>query len=265
MDADTQLSPDSLAIAERHLTDGVGGVSCSFLGRPTHSLLGYLQRMEFYRYAAVPRRYGGRAFVLSGTGTLLRMAALREVRAARRAGALLPQGQSYYDIHSLTEDNELTLALLALGRQALAPAGMTNTTDVMETPGMLYHQRHRWYLGAQRNVAQYGLRMPWHLRWTYWRQQAGLALSAAVTFVYLALLTIVLADQGHLQFSYWWLLPSVILLIERTWSVWQMGWKARLVAAAFVPEQLYTMLLTYIFARATLTFLRGGKGSWAPT
>jgi hypothetical protein len=44
-----------------------------------------------------------------------------------------------------------------------------------------------------------------------------------------------------------------------------MGWKACLVAATFIVEQLYMLLLTYIFARATLTFVRGDKGSWITT
>jgi biofilm PGA synthesis N-glycosyltransferase PgaC len=265
MDADTELCADALAVGEQLLGNRVGGVSCSFLGRPAKGLLGYLQRMEFYRYAATPERHGGRAFVLSGTGTLFRMAALREVGSARLAGNALPHGKGWYDTHSLTEDNELSLALLTLGWQALAPPGMTNTTDVMESVGKLDHQRHRWFLGALRNIAQYGLKLPWHLRWTYWRQQVGLALSAAVTATYLVLLSAMLVQTGGIYFSPWWLLPTVILVVERIWSVWRMGWRARLVAAAVVPEQLYTLLLLYIFARATLTFLRGGKGTWVAT
>ncbi|WP_199515148.1 glycosyltransferase family 2 protein [Nucisporomicrobium flavum] len=265
MDADTTLSPEFVSIAARHLTAGVGGVGGTFTGRECHTVLGYLQRMEYHRYGQVAKRMGGRAHVLTGTGTLFSYGALLDVRQQRRAGTLLPEGQQFYDTHSLTEDNELTLALQACGYQVLSPQGMTATTDVMETVPKLIGQRERWYLGAMRNIVQYGRLMPFHMRWTYWRQQVGLLLSAIVAAVYLIALAVSLIVFGDVDFRWYWALPSVILLAERVWSVWAMGWRARLYAATFVPEQLYTLLLTYIYAKALAAFVRGDKGGWAAT
>lgn len=265
MDADTTLSPGFLATAEQHLDSAVGGVGGTFVGRDCDTFLGFLQRIEYHRYGQVAKRMGGRAFVLTGTGTLFSYAALLDVRAQRRSGHMLPAGWGFYDTHSLTEDNELTLALQACGYAVLSPEGMTATTDVMETIPALIRQRERWYLGAIRNITQYGRLLPGHMRWTYWRQQAGLALSAVVAVTYLVALAVSVAWFGGVRFTWWWTVPSLLLLAERVWSVWAMGWKARLTAALFVPEQLYTMLLTWAYLRAAVKFLKGDKGGWTAT
>lgn len=265
MDADTSLAPRFLTIAAAHLAPGVGGVGGTFLGRECRSLLGHLQRMEFHRYAATARRHGHRAFVLTGTGTLFSWSALLEVRAARREGIRLPVDETFYDTHSLTEDNELTFALGTLGYATVSPPGMYATTDVMESVGKLVSQRERWYLGALRNIWHYGRRMPGHLRWIYWRQQAGLCVSALVAALYLGMLTGTVAYTGAVSFSWWWALPSLLLTAERAAGVWSMGWRTRLLALTFVPEQIYTLVLTYAYVRAALIFVRGGKGGWAAT
>ncbi|GIF43509.1 hypothetical protein Axi01nite_78200 [Actinoplanes xinjiangensis] len=265
MDADTTLSPGFLEVAEKHLIAGVGGVGGTFAGRQCRSVLGYLQRMEYHRYGKVAERLNSRAFVLTGTGTLFSYGALLDVRAQRRSGRLLPDGWSFYDTHSLTEDNELTFALQTCGYQVLSPQGMWATTDVMETVPKLVGQRERWYLGAMRNIAQYGRRMPFHMRWVYWRQQAGLLVSALIAAIYLLALTVSLVWMGGVDFAWYWTVPSLVLLAERVWSVWAMGWRARLYAALFVPEQLYTLLLTFIYSKALASFVRGKKGSWSAT
>lgn len=265
MDGDTTLSPRFLEVASQHLGSAVGGVGGTFAGRPATTMLGYLQRMEYHRYGHVAKRMGGRAFVLTGTGTLFSYEALLDIRAQRRRGELLPAGDSFYDTHSLTEDNELTFALQACGYDVLSPAGMLATTDVMERIGKLVGQRERWYLGALRNLTQYGRLMPGHMRWTYWRQQAGLFLSAVVAAVYLLALAVSLTVFGGVEFQWYWALPSAVLLVERVTSVWAMGWRARIYAALFVPEQLYTLLLTFIYSRAFVQFVRGRKGAWVAT
>ena len=107
--------------------------------------------------------------------------------------------------------------------------------------------------------------MPSHMRWVYWRQQAGLLLSAAVAVTYLIALAVSLAVFGAVDFAWYWTVPSLVLLVERVWSVWSMGWRARLYAVLFVPEQLYTLLLTFIYAKAFAKFARGDKGAWVAT
>ena len=187
MDADTLLQPTFIEVSAAKLAGRVGGVGGVFLGRPTRTMLGLLQRMEYHRYSREPRRHGDRCAVLTGTGTLFSVRALRDVRTARLDGRCLPAAQGVYDTHSLTEDNELTVALGTLGWDCLS-SGAAVVTDVMETVPALSAQRHRWYLGAMRNIVHYGRRLPWHLRWTYWRQQAGLLVASLAAAYYLLLL-----------------------------------------------------------------------------
>lgn len=261
MDGDSTLAPQFCELAESRLVAGVGGVGGIFQGRSSDSLLGRMQSMEFHRYSATAKRHGGRAFVLTGVGTLFSWSALLDVRAARLDGRLPKGSTSFYDTYSLTEDNEMTLALQVLDYQTISPEGLTAITDVMESTGKLVEQRKRWYLGALRNIKQYGTTMPGHMRWVYWRQQGGLFLSALIVMLYAVLLTLALVTQ-HFDFSPVWLVPSIVLLTERVYTVRQLGWRERLIAGLFVPEQIYTCVLMFGYLRAVGSFIRGSRGVW---
>src|SRR3712207_8260287 len=56
-------------------------------------------------------------------------------------------------------------------------------------------------------------------------QQAGLVLTSLTAVYYLALVAVTAGLTGGLGFSWPWLLPSVVLLVERTATVWSMGWR----------------------------------------
>lgn len=265
MDADTTVAPEFIEVALRTLGEDprAGGVSSIFLGRDSDTFLGELQRMEFHRYAREIRRNGNRVFVLSGTASVFRVDSLRTVRAARD-GDTLPYGDGYYDVYSLTEDNEITLALRTLDYATPAP-GVTSVTDVMDHPLALYRQRHRWYLGALRSLGRYGLKLPRHLRWIYWTQQLGLGMAA----LSLTLMIMMIAVGGVLHTGWQpepiWILPTVVLLVERVVTVWSMGWKQRLIAALVLPEMAYAIFLTITFIVAARDFLQGRQGAWYAT
>lgn len=269
VDADTIVAPNFTQVAFRHIVSDsqVGGVSSVFIGRESNSLVGTLQGMEFFRYKREIHRNGKEAFVLSGTASAFRVGSLHHVKRARN-GVDLPRGEHFYDIVSLTEDNEMTLALKTLGYTCPAP-GAISTTDVIESLTDLYHQRHRWYLGALHNLAAYGRKLPIHLRFLYWRQQAGLYLSVLTCLFMAVSLTfvIIVALVGAWEFSPIWLAPSVVLLLERVISVWKMGWRQRLIAAALLPEMLYSLFLlgTFASAAAVANFAKGHQGSWRST
>lgn len=265
MDADTTVAADFIEVALRTLDEDprAGGVSSVFIGREARTLLGEIQRMEYFRYGRDLRRNGNQAFVMSGTASVFRVSALRRVRAARD-GHVLPRGEGYYDVYSLTEDNELTFAMKTLDLSCPAP-GVVSVTDVMESVPTLYHQRHRWYLGALRNLRNYGLKLPVHLRWLYWRQQAGLVLSVLTLMLILSSMALGVLLQASWAWSPIWLIPSAILFTERVSTVWRMGVKQRLIAAALVPELLYSMFLVVTFAAAFSDFVRGRKGTWRAT
>lgn len=263
MDADTTLSKTFIETALGRLNENVGGVGGAFIGRDSNSTIGTLQRMEYYRYRKDIIRNGERAFVLSGTGTLFSVKALRMVKASRN-GKILPKGDDFYDTFSLTEDNEITLALLACGYECISPTQMTTTTDVMESLGSLWNQRDRWYLGALWNLRAYGFRMPWYMKMVYWKQQIGLFVSVMAFFLYVILMYVLILSGGGITWSPFWVSLTAIVIAERVYTVWGMGWKARLYATLLV-EQMYSILLCAIFFVALLKCIVGKKGHWVPT
>lgn len=265
MDADTTIATDFIDTALQTLAvdDRAGGVSSVFVGRRADTLVGELQRMEYHRYQREIRRRNNQAFVMSGTASLFRVGSLREVLAARD-GDRLPAGDGYYDVYSLTEDNELTFALKTLDHSCPAP-GVTSVTDVMDTPLDLYRQRHRWFLGALRNLRNYGLKMPLHLRWVYWAQQIGLLASVLSAVLMITMLTLTVVLQLGWSLTPIWLVPTAILLLERLVTVWSMGWKQRLIAATLLPETAYSIFLIVTFTIAAKDFLLGRRGSWHAT
>lgn len=263
MDADTVLEGTFIERCLPELKPYVGGVGGRFRGKEEkRGLLPELQRMEFYRYGNEADRLGNRAFVLTGTGTLFSVLALREVKARR--GYQLPAGEEVYDVFSLTEDNELTIAVNAIGFECIAPGPLT-FTDVMPKVGMLWKQRKRWYLGALRNMWSYGRLMPGHLRWVYWKQQVGLLISSMGAMLYYVLAVTCLIMGYQLSFDWIWMIPTAVLAVERTVTVWPRGWKSRIMAVSVVGELFYTTLLLLCFLASFVTFASGSQGKWHNT
>ena len=84
---------------------------------------------SLHRYARIIKRRW-QALVLSGTGTLFRVSTLREI--GRERGGRLPgiPGQ-FYSQRSITEDDEITLAVKTLGFRCLCPPECETITEVM--------------------------------------------------------------------------------------------------------------------------------------
>ena len=158
MDADSVLAPTFIAEAQRHLGDGVGGVGGTFTGRSGGGFVGMLQRNEYARYARDVARLKGKVLVLTGTATLFSARTLRHVVRARAEGVLPGGTAQVYDTNVLTEDNELTLALLHLGYGVLSPKGCRLTTEVMESWRDLYRQRLAGSAARSRTSATTGSR-----------------------------------------------------------------------------------------------------------
>ncbi|WP_201777596.1 glycosyltransferase [Streptacidiphilus jiangxiensis] len=171
-DADCALDPGFLGSALDHLDRGYSGIGGIFRGDPGGGFVGHLQRNEYARYARDVERLGGRCLVLTGTAALFRAGTLREISAARLDGRL-PAGDGaggVYDTTVLTEDNELTFAVLHLGGRIVSPPSCTLSTEVMPSWRALWRQRLRWKRGAVENCAQYGLT---RITWRYWGPTAA--------------------------------------------------------------------------------------------
>lgn len=260
MDADTGLGEKFLETAERRFTDdralmAVGGL---FHGEDGHGLIGQFQRDEYTRYARQIERRQGRPFVLTGTATVFRSAALRAVASAR--GVDLPGiAGDVYDTVALTEDNELTIALKSLGALMTSPSECTVTTELMPNWRMLWAQRLRWQRGALENLGAYGLTP---VTFRYWAQQLGIGYSTIALSSYLALMIIMLLAMDTWVWFPFWLGVGALFVLERVVTVWRGGWRARLLALTVFPELAYSLFLNIVFLKGILDISLGRQGAW---
>ncbi|MGG5257263.1 glycosyltransferase family 2 protein [Phycicoccus avicenniae] len=261
MDADTVIGREYIETAKARMTGdralmAIGGL---FMGEDGNGLIGQFQRNEYIRYSRDIKRRRGRLFVLTGTASVFRSGALREVAAQR--GRLIPGiAGDVYDTVSLTEDNELTLALKSLGALMTSPAQCTVVTEVMPTWGAIWHQRLRWQRGALENLGAYGI-TPQTSR--YWVQQFGIGYGAvALLAYYVAIFTMAMSLDEWVWFPFW-LGIGVVFMVERVISAWRGGWRARLVALTLFPELVYATFLNVVFLRGVFDILTGKQAQWS--
>jgi cellulose synthase/poly-beta-1,6-N-acetylglucosamine synthase-like glycosyltransferase len=247
MDADSALDPGFVHHAVARLAPGrLAAVGGTFTGKPGGGVVGMFQRNEYARYARDVRRVQGRALVLTGTATLFRALALKEVVRARRSGRL-PGRDHVYDVRVLTEDNELTLALLHLKFRILCPAECTLTTEVMESWADLYKQRLRWKRGALENLTDYG--------WTpvtlpYWGRQLLSLLGIIVIFSYLGATAWSIAVAGRLEIQPLWLAVTGVFVLERVVTVRGRGPRHMAIASLLIIEMIFDVFLQITQAKA---------------
>ncbi|MCC5574106.1 glycosyltransferase family 2 protein [Microtetraspora sp. AC03309] len=247
MDADSALHPGFIHHAVARLATGkLAAIGGTFTGKPGGGVVGMFQRNEYARYARDVRRLQGKALVLTGTATLFRALALKEVVRARRTGRL-PGRDQVYDVRVLTEDNELTLALLHLRFRILCPAECTLTTEVMETWQDLFKQRLRWKRGALENLTDYG--------WTrvtlpYWGRQLLSLVGLIVIFAYLGATAWSIAVAGGLVIHPLWLGITVIFMIERIVTVKSRGVAQMAIASLLLVEMVFDVFLQVAQAKA---------------
>lgn len=258
MDADSLLSSGWLrsASATLHRNPVVGAVCGVFLGEPGAGFIGQLQRNEYFRYARIVHRRP-QAPVLSGTGTLFRVSALREV--ARERGRWLPGSPGeFYSRTSITEDDEITLALKTLGHRCLPARGCRTITEMMPTWGDLWRQRVRWQKGALCDLWSYGLS---RVTMTYWLRQfsiyAGLIGSIICWWIIIASLV------GRPGVNVAWTAGILgVNFVERLWTVRRAGWRGMLLSALMVPEFLYDVFRMGVFLWALAAALAGRDIAW---
>jgi cellulose synthase/poly-beta-1,6-N-acetylglucosamine synthase-like glycosyltransferase len=268
MDADTTLTETFIeATTEMLFTPskkeiaGVGGI---FLADDEEdwNLVRQLQSNEYIRYQRRLSRRGGRALVLTGTGTLFRASVLRRIQRARRAGEIpdLAHAGGVYDISALTEDNELTLSVKELGYRVVSPKACTVKTAMMPTWSSLYKQRRRWQRGALENLIAHGIN----------RHTATYALRQIMTYIgvfflpfYLHTLVVALSTNSELNFfEPLWVAVAVLYVAEQAFSVRKGGWKAIVVSLLVIPEFFLYAFLDVVYVVTFFGALFGTDEAW---
>ena len=259
MDADSFLVPTFLAEAAPRLGDGIGGVGGVFTGRAGGGFVGMLQRNEYARYARDVGRLKGKVLVLTGTASLFSVPTLRHVVWAREKGLLPGDAPQVYDTKVLTEDNELTLALLHLGYTVVSPKGCRLTTEVMESWRDLYRQRLRWKRGALENLRDYGLT---RVTAAYWGRQLLTLVGIVVTIAYLTSLGWSLAVDGTIQMQPVWMAVTGIFIAERVVTVRARGPVQMALAGSLLVEMSFDIFLQGVHAKAIWDTLIQRERTW---
>ncbi|WP_307844929.1 glycosyltransferase [Actinotalea solisilvae] len=260
MDADTRLDDGFLEAAVARLSAdralmAIGGL---FYGEEGSGVLGQFQRNEYLRYAREMRRRRGRVFVLTGTASLFRPVALRTV-AGSRGHAIPGTHGDVYDTAALTEDNELTIALKSLGGLMISPEQCTVVTEVMPSWRALWAQRLRWQRGALENLGAYGVTPK---TFPYWAQQLGIGYGVIALMSYLGLILLtVLSVDTWVWFPFWMGLGG-LFMVERVVTVWRGGWRARLLAAALLPELVFAAFLDVVYVKGIVDISLGREAGW---
>lgn len=260
MDADSALNPDFIENGLKYINKGYHCVGGIFLGKEGGGFVGMLQRNEYARYARDVARKKGRTLVLTGTATIFTAECLKDVVAHRSSGGLPSTGDvSYvYDTKALTEDNELTYALLHLGYEIVAPPECGLKTEVMETWLSLAKQRYRWKRGAVENNRHYGIT---RLTFKYWWLQWWGVLGINATVLYLITLGIG-AVSGTLNFHPVWVAVTALYMMERVLTVKARGWKQSLMATFIIIEMPYDLFLQAVQVKALFGAAFHTKTSW---
>jgi len=260
MDADTSLGPRYLEVATQRMEAdpelaAVGGV---FFGEPGHGLIGQFQRNEYTRYSLQIQSRRGRVFVLTGTATVFRASALIDVAAAR--GVFIPgEPGLVYDTTALTEDNELTIALKSLGATMVSPPECYVITELMPAWRNLWIQRQRWQRGALENLSSYGMT---RATIRYWGQQLGIGYGTVALNASLLLLLITVVSLDRWIWFPFWIAIGLIFWAERVITAWKGGWRARLLAAALIPELCYDVYLQAVFVSCLFDISVGRQATW---
>lgn len=260
MDADSALEEHFFERALEYINKGYSACGGVFLGKPGGGVVGMFQRNEYARYARDVDRKDGATLVLTGTATVFLASALKSVVEGREKGVLpCIDGEGHvYDTGALTEDNELTFALLHLEHIIIAPSECSLTTEVMPNWRQLWHQRRRWKRGAIENNLQYGITK---VTLKYWGLQVWGFLGIIATLLYLTTLVYSIVTLS-LQIQLIWFLITIVYAVERMVTVRRRGIKQTILAGLLVVEMSYDISLQLVHLLAFIDVGRKAKKTW---
>jgi biofilm PGA synthesis N-glycosyltransferase PgaC len=123
----------------------------------------------------------------------------------------------------------------------------------------LWIQRQRWQRGALENLSAYGIT---RATIRYWGQQIGIGYGTVALNSALLLMLITFISIDRWIWFPFWLAIGAVFLAERVITAWRGGWKARLLAAALLPELLYDVFLQIVFVKCLFDITFGRTAKW---
>ena len=266
MDADTVLSSNFFELAMNLMEDqpDVGGACVCPTTKPIPedasrygAILWRLWRLDFGGYMRTLCRWKMAPEVLSGIGTILRGTALKEVA--------LEYGGAPWDVNSIVEDYRLSLDLRRLGyRLSIIPGALAFTDAPIRIGGAqgLWRQRMRWSGGTWQELVREG----WEPRSRrIWLTTLGCAGASVLRVVAVLLWLTVLALGYDIAWSWWWLIPLVISIVDRLDMLRytkNSDWKDTLMVLSFLPIEIVCVLREAWTVRSAWITLRRHSLAW---
>jgi len=165
IDADSQLSRDSLKRLASHLDDpNVGGVSGQITVRNRANLVTWLQAFEYVAANGSLRAAQsllGSVLVVPGPIGLYRRAALEQVAVTGVSGGPQEPGHASgpFSHETFAEDFQLSLTVLCLGWRVVYEPRAISYTKSPECVQVLLNQRYRWFRGTMQVLKIYRQRL----------------------------------------------------------------------------------------------------------
>jgi poly-beta-1,6-N-acetyl-D-glucosamine synthase len=254
-DADSLPQRDFIKNAILWMLKGYSAVGATFHGRKGGHLLGLLQRAEFARFAQHQARRT-KADVMSGTGWGMRVGAMRTIAKTRRTGDV-------YNIDSLVEDYELTLALRRAGFQVLAPIECRVITDVMTTLKNWVSQRLRWQHGTLEELVKYGWAA--ETREMISRQiltyVGSIALPLTATYLIWSFVLFGWAGLNPLNAPVY-MGCIIAITIEQAWQARKAGPWAVISSLLIFPEIFYSVIRQWVYIKALYRTIKRKRTAW---
>jgi biofilm PGA synthesis N-glycosyltransferase PgaC len=265
IDADTLVGSNYLSEAARNfgLDPTLGGVSGTYQGRTGGRFVGWCQRNEFSRWGFDNRNQRGRTVILSGAASVFTVAALRRVisaRAEKTKGRGRLKGEGVYNTGTITEDFELSMALLHTGSRIRNMLNVTINTAIKPTWRELHVQRLRWDRGINESLFAYGITKHTHV---VWRRRVLYSIYVPVSFMCLALVGFRLVTGLGYQPNLFWIGIAAIMMFQkaativRTRGVWN-----AIGAFLLLTELPYDTFLQATFVRSLADGITNRNKKW---
>jgi cellulose synthase/poly-beta-1,6-N-acetylglucosamine synthase-like glycosyltransferase len=264
VDADTVLSPNSLADLEQELEENpkVGGVMARYTFDPAMGaskwarLLIRMQRMEFSSWTLDMLHRKRNTYVLGGQATLFRVTALQEVVEGERRF-------SPWDKEAQVEDMELTWALAARNWETKVSQTARAYAGPMFTVKSLWAQRRKWDEGMARLLL--GSKLGAATIYP-WRMQFKMLVNGVTRTLFLVLLGSSVA-VGAFAWNWIWIAPPILAALLNFKHARKIPGHTRLdlfLATTLVAVELYLVFRLFVWTTSWATVIAGiRRDGWA--